>query len=65
MHNNIKNKFGLRYKSRKRLFNLILKRFSQKNWLLRRDTKNQFNQLSHDECEALWLKINFTLQTLN
>ena len=65
MHKNIKNKFELRYKSRKRLFNLILKRFSQKNWLLRRDTSNQINQLTHDECEALWAKINFTLQTLN
>ncbi len=65
MHKNIKNKFGLRYKSRKRLFNLILKRLSQKNWLLLRDTNNQFDQLTHDECEALWAKINFTLQTLN
>ncbi len=65
MHKNFKNKFGLRYKSRKRLFNLILKRLSQKNWLLLRDTNNQFDQLTHDECEALWAKINFTLQTLN
>ncbi len=65
MRKNIKNKFGLRYKSRKRLFNLILKRLSQKNWLLLRDTNNQFDQLTHDECEALWAKINFTLQTLN
>jgi hypothetical protein len=55
----------LRYKSRKRLFNLILKRLSQKNWLLLRDTNKQFDQLTHDECEALWAKINFTLQTLN
>lgn len=65
MHKNIKTKFGLRYKSRKRLFNLILKRLSQKNWLLLRDTNNHFDQLTHDECEALWVKINFTLQTLN
>ncbi len=65
MRKNIKNKFGLRYKSRKRLFNLILKRLSQKNWLLLRDTNKQFDQLTHDECEALWAKINFTLQTLN
>jgi len=65
MPNNIKNKFFVRYKSRKRLFNLILKRFSQKNWLLRRDTINTNDQLSHDECEALWAKINFTLQIFN
>jgi len=65
MQKNIKNRFLLRVIYRKRLLNLVLKKFSRKNWLLRRDTTKQINQLSHDECEALWAKINFTLQTIN
>lgn len=65
MPNNVKNKFFGRYKSRKRLYNLILTRFSLKNWLLQRDVKEQINQLGHDEREALWARINFTLQTFN
>jgi hypothetical protein len=27
--------------------------------------KNKSKKLTHDECEALWTQINFTLQTLN
>jgi|LakMenEpi03Aug12_release.lakeMendotaPanAssembly.Ray.scaffolds.fasta_scaffold302267_2 hypothetical protein len=52
-------------KYRKRLFKLFLTKFSKKNWLLRRGRLNFENQLNHDECEALWNKINLTLQTLN
>lgn len=62
---NTENKFFGRIKYRKRLLSLILKKFSKKNWLLQRDKNKLINQLSHDECEALWAKINFTLQTLN
>jgi hypothetical protein len=59
------NKFINRIVYRKRLLNLILKRFSQKDWLHRRDDIKFKDQLSHNDCEALWAKINFTLQTLN
>jgi hypothetical protein len=65
MQNNIKGRFLERVKYRKLLLSLVLIKFSRKNWLLRRDTTKQINQLSHDECEALWAKINFTLQTIN
>jgi hypothetical protein len=65
MPKDIKSKFVIRVKSRKRLFNLILQKFSRRNWLLLQDSTKPINQLTHDECEALWAKINFTLQTLN
>jgi hypothetical protein len=59
------NRFVKRFMYRKRLLNLILKKFSRKDWLLQRDGINFKDQLSHNDCEALWAKINFTLQTLN
>lgn len=65
MSKNIKDSLLRRNDYRKRLWRLFLKKFSQKNWLLQREIIIQQNQLSHDECEALWAKINFTLQTLN
>ncbi|MEY4955298.1 MAG: hypothetical protein RI981_1383 [Bacteroidota bacterium] len=65
MSNDIKNNLLRRNYYRKRLWKLFLKKIAHKNWLLSSDTVTKQNQLSHDECEALWAKINFTLQTLN
>jgi len=65
MPKSFKSSVIFRNKYRKRLFKLFLTKFSKKNWLLQRDSINFENQLNHDECEALWIKINLTLRTLN
>ena len=65
MSKDIKDSLLRRNYNRKRLWKLFLMKFTQKNWLLRTGKIKNQNQLNHNECEALWAKINFTLQTIN
>jgi hypothetical protein len=64
MPKSFKSNLIYRDKYRKRLFKLFLTKFSKRNWLLSREIILP-NQLSSNDCEALWTKINFSLQTLN
>lgn len=65
MPKDIRDRLIRRNYHRKRLWRLFLTKFARKNWLFQSEIVNKQNQLSHDECEALWAKINFTLQTIN
>jgi hypothetical protein len=60
-HRKRENKYRFGLKGRNALFS-FLKKVSISSWSRVGIKKNKNDQLSHDECEALWVRINNTLQ---